>query len=273
MNEEKREQPNKAKREFVIRIVIVTVLTLMLAASAVFAWFYLGRKATAMARISNPVTIYINAGNKEDIRYMNLGGIDVENGLKFLDANSNGVMDVGENKYEDFVFCVRGENVSQYKLQLAYTTNNQFEYELYRATTDTQVDPKGFVVYTTHDPDPDDITYYIPNGASALAGTKKNYKTVNGETLGKKHGDYSSGVNYHEKTYDTYGNADENDAVTSNDKVNKYAEPIYWQSDDNIPGHPEGNAFEHYYIIRVIWKNTAKNTKETDIIYISATVT
>ena len=43
--------------------LMCAVLTLMLATSAVFAWFYLGRKATAMARISNPVTIYINAGN------------------------------------------------------------------------------------------------------------------------------------------------------------------------------------------------------------------
>ena len=241
----------------------MTALTLILAATAVFAWFYLGRRAAAMARISNPVTIYINAGHAEDIRYLNLGGIDVERG---------GIVD-GDNKYQDFVFCVRGENVSQYKLQLAYTTNNQFGYEVYRATTDTQVSPKGFVVYTTHDDNPRDITYYIPNGATAISGATKNAKTVDGETLGKKNGDYSSGVNYHDKTYEGYGNADENDNDVTNDKVNKYAEPIYWQSTDSIIGNAGvGNEFEHYFILRVIWKNTAKNTKETDIIYISATV-
>ena len=94
-------------------IIILVLLFALLSLSISYAWFYNERKTIGLEEISNPTAIYINSGNAESHIYIDLGLIDVSKG-----------------DYKDVVFCVRGIHVN-YMIQLAYTTNNQFEFEIY----------------------------------------------------------------------------------------------------------------------------------------------
>ena len=241
MKNESNKKPNN-KIGLIRSGVILFVLTCLLAATLTAdAWFFYGRNIFAVAEISNPTIISINAGNVEDIRYLNLSGIDVSNGT-----------------YKDFVFCVNGTNIDTYKLQLAYTTNNQFVYEIYPATLLTSGEVPngsvGSVIYNVHVGDGAGTTqqYYIPSGTSALPGAFLNKDDEAGEILAK------NSDTYHNKTYEGY--------TVYRDK---YAIPLYWQTSGVIRGELGGD-FEHYYILRVIWTSESRNSKETDIIYISA---
>ena len=237
-----KQETKKALKEVFIterkRLIPLALIILLIACIvSSLGWFSEGRAVAAVEELSRPMSIYINAGNQEDIRYMDLSGINVESGT-----------------YKDFVFCVRGNNISSYKLQLAYTTNNQFEYELYPATMTTGAVPAdaiGNVIWFTH-PGGNTQNYYIPAGTSPLAGTFKNRKT-DSEILAK------DDDRYYTDTYDTYTN------------VHKYARPLYWQTNSAIYTTMDANYdFCDYYVLRVIWSSGAVNNKETDIIYIAA---
>lgn len=217
---------------------------LLVASMAVAAWFYYGRRSAAISEISNPTAIFINAGNQEDIRYLDLGGIDAEAGT-----------------YKDFVFCVRGNNVQAYRLQLAYTTNNQFEFEIYAATESASAPASaaGVVVYDTHGETPSELWYYAPAGATPVAGEIVNDRDVDGETIALTN-DY-----YYSKTYTPEG------ANAAYPNRHRHAVPLYWQARDAArPTADESFDFCDYYILRVKWTENTKNDKETDIVYISA---
>ncbi len=212
----------------------------------VFAWFYSGRIMTSVVEITNPTAIFINAGNEEDIRYLDLGRIDAESGAE----------------YKDFVFCVRGTYVAGYRLQLAYTTNNQFEYEIYPASVTTNsaavpANAESCVEYDTHGASSVTQYYYALAGATPLAGSFLN-EAAGGEEQLAKNNDV-----YHDLTYTPDGES------SPYPYRHKYAIPLYWQARD--PVHPaEGLEFCDYYILRVKWEAGKINDKETDIIYISA---
>ncbi|MBR5941976.1 MAG: hypothetical protein IKZ81_01380 [Clostridia bacterium] len=234
-------------------LVLVLFLTLTVLAAPVFAWFSFSRILASYAPISKPESLYIGAGHRdfdetngvflndhfEDIRYLYLEGIDVHN----------------DDTYYDYVFCVFGKAITHYRMQLAYTTNNQFIYEIYNATEYTaaeygalaQAQQDLCVEYTTHDATP--ATYYYKATGTALPGNYLNAQTVGGETLATD--------SYHTATYGAY------------DEVDKFAEPIYWQTRDNINGNRRGD-FIHYYILRVYVNNKQDNDRETDVICIAA---
>lgn len=250
----KRKQKQKSRAWILLRAALpaaAVLLALALSLSSV-AWFYLGRRAAAVVELSDPTAIFINAGNREDIRYLDLGGIDLESG-----ATSR-----------DYVFCVRGDFVDHYKLQLAYTTNNQFRFEIYAATAKDDVaevpaNPESLVIYNTHDHNGavnGTAYYYAPSGATPLAGDFLN-KATGSEILAK-----NADV-YHDMTYDaTYNAYDDDTAVYGN--RNKYAIPLYWQTTNSVS--TDGHEFCDYYILRVLWNSNAENNKETDILYIAA---
>ena len=227
----------------IARTVIVVLLALLVCAVPTYSWFYVGRRAVAITPVSNPTALYISAANKEDISYLDLSGIDVTNGT-----------------YKDYVFCIRGNNVWNYMLQLAYTTNNQFTFEIYRAEMTTGSVPGsalGTVLYVPHDGTADQY-YYIPNAASQVTGHFLNNRSGS-DTLAKDNDAY------HDDTYKDY---------TNTAYINQYAEPLYWHADSaiNVPYEDmdDLNNFFHYYILRVRWSNEKQNDRETDIIYISA---
>ena len=235
-------------------VAALTAFTLLAVSMAVYAWFYNGRRIATVAEISNPTAIFINAGNQEDIRYLDLGGIDVENGLD---------PDTGTG-HKDFVFCVRGNNVNAYRLQLAYTTNNQFEFEIYAASESAAL-PAGssvsIVRYDTHSGSDPVLYYYAPAGATPIAGVIRNLDDSAADEILAKNNDY-----YHNKTYTPDGG----NAPYTNRQKN--AIPLYWQATDAAMPTLDQTTFDFcdYYILRVKWTSATKNDKETDIVYLSA---
>lgn len=231
-------------------VAALLAFVLLCASMAAYAWFYVGRRTAAITEISNPTAIFINTGNEEDIRYLDLGGIDAEAGT-----------------YKDFVFCVRGNNVGSYKLQLAYTTNNQFEFEVYAATESASAPAgasTGVVIYDTHDDVSSTLYYSAPAGASPIPGELVNDTVVGAgdeaETLALTGGD-----RYYAETYTPSGS---NSPYANH---HKHAVPLYWQATAAIqPTLDEHFDFCDYYILRVKWTANTKNDKETDIVYISA---
>ncbi|MBP5165783.1 MAG: hypothetical protein ILP09_00815, partial [Oscillospiraceae bacterium] len=115
------------KRNTIIRRLCLAVLILACvtaASAAARAWLVYDRKVAAVAEIDAPMSLWIRAGNAEDAMYLDMSNINV----------------AGTQKYKDFVFAIAGEYVSAFKLQLAYTTNNQFHYDVYRAEVSSESD-------------------------------------------------------------------------------------------------------------------------------------
>ena len=243
----------KERRHAVRRLVFSALplfLSLTLLITSTFAWFGIIRMLAAYAPISKPESLYIGAGHRdfdpvnmmftsdhfEDIRYLYFNGIDVNE----------------ERDHYDYVFCIFGKAVTSYKLQLAYTTNNQFTYEIFRAT-ESSVYSAAAVAYTTHT-DPAETYYYSPSTGVALAGGFLNDQTVGGETIADNtlHGDTSA-----------------LDPAGTYDNVQKYAEPLYWQTTGAEPGNYRGD-FINYYILRVNLNGKTVNDRETDVICIAA---
>lgn len=249
---------NKNRLQLIWRAVTITFLLTALCGASVYAWFGFSRKTAATVKISDPTAIFINAGNKEDIRYLNLADLDVES-----------------DEYKDYVFCVRG-SVHYYRLQLAYTTNNQFSYEIYpaveKSTEDVPQDAKTVTwIANTGANAGSELTYY--SNVPALTGSilnQDNNITTNEVIAKTDHSDY-----YYQNTYGLGNN-------TFYDIRQKYAVPLYWQADhtrqvqDNEFTDDDNDGvreFCHYYILRVKWdypSSNRENNKETDIIYISA---
>ena len=224
---------------FIAVILIFSIIT-----ASVLAWFVLKNGLLSYAPVANPELLFIGAGHREfdsvnheftddhfeDIRYLYFYGIDVEEG----------------EDYYDYVFCVYGTMVSGYKLQLAYTTNNQFSYQIFHAS-ESPTASAGAIPYTTHSDTPQTY-YYAPTG-EPIAGSFLNDRTVGGETIANS--------TKHAATYGEYSN------------VNKYAEPLYWQTTNTESGYLTGD-FINYYILRVNVGSKAVNDRETDVICIAA---
>ena len=251
------QRTKRSGRLTALRIILLALLLAVYSAMPVYAWLVRGRRAAGVAEIDDPTSIYINAANKEDIRFLYMSGIDLETGGTTHPT-------IADSKYKDFIFCVRGVDVNAYKLQLAYTTNNQFEFELFHATKAASGAAPGdaFVVvpYETH-PDRVAQDYYV----SAANGTPITGHFLNRMTAVEADGKILAYTNdtYEQQTYGTYGN--------TAGHINEYAYPIYWQANDAIHTTPdENNEFCDYYVLRVIWSNDRRNDKETDIIYITA---
>lgn len=223
-------------------IALAVVFCLLVA--SVFAWLASTRNTLSYAPVASPEPLFIGAGHRdfdaehhkflndhfEDIRYLYFNGIDVEEG----------------RDYYDYVFCVYGNMVPGYKIQLSYTTNNQFTYQIFRANEST-TESEGSIAYTTHTDTP--RTYYYTPYGDALAGNFVNAQTVNGETIADN--------TRHTQTYGAYNNVD------------KYGEPLYWQTSGIEPGYSRGD-FINYYILRVNINDKAINDRETDVICFAA---
>ena len=247
MNNERNSKPNNMIGLLRSGIALIVLFAVLAAAVTVDAWLYYGRTIVAISEISNPTVIGINSGNREDVRYINLGRIDV---TAPDDPES-------ASPYKDFVFCINGINIEYYKLQLAYTTNNQFEYEIYPAALwdGTGSAPAASVLYTVNVGASAGTDQYYYISGSKIAGTIKNLDTA-AYNDAESEIRALSGDTYHDLTYEDYTNR------------HKYAIPLYWQSNGSFDGST--GEFCNYYVLRVIWTSGSKNTKETDIIYISA---
>ncbi|MBO4573507.1 MAG: hypothetical protein J5762_07095 [Clostridia bacterium] len=252
--------------EKVKKILFITgmvVLISCIVATPVLAWFYSQRMLAAYAPLSSPESLYIGAGHWdeetghfEDIRYLYFDAVDAKD-----DAEGGG-------SHWDRVFCVYGKMVSGYRLQLSFTTNNQFTYEIYPATESlpsTSLTPEqiedlvddGAVLYTTHETTPRNFYYTIKDVDDGAGGTEKAAKLL-GHYLNKAEvGEILANSAMHTSTYSTYSN------------VHKYAEPLYWQTNNVERGNIKGD-FVNYYILRIHSDGEISIDRETDVICLSA---
>ena len=258
MDQNTNEERSATVKKVVSVVAFIMAMALILSIP-VAAWFMTQRMLAVYAPISSPQSLYIGAGHihyadpsdpddvdeYEEIRYLYLDSIDAD---EFTPAEVESHLD-----YYDFVFCIYGKGVGGYKIQLAYTTNNQFTYQIFNATERDQAyyngltseQKKAYVSYTTHGSSAD--TYYYTATGAAIAGTFLNQDGVNILANSTKHAD-------------TYG---------SYNRVNPYAEPLYWQTTNSLPGSMRGS-FVNYYILRVSLNGKRTNDRETDVICIAA---
>jgi len=241
---------NLCKRDKILSACALAMTIIIIISSFTSAWLSHQKRIATMAKINSPAKLSLKSGANEDIIQFKMAGIDTENG-----------------NYKDFVFCVEGEDISNYNIQIAHTTNINFTYTVYQATPDIDYDPavdNGGVEYITADRD---SVYYMPAN-NALSGAYVNEQNevfnISGNDVNRKIGT----TQYAEPSYDD-----------SSDARQKYAEPLYWQTNPaiiadgtayDIDSHER--SFQNYYVLRVSWGSDVRNDKETDLIYITAQV-
>lgn len=280
-----------------ILALLITAALMILAPTA--AWLSYRRNIVKLQKIQSPNTLILSAPHHEDRMYFKVEGINADenqvngNGVELKDANNKPI----KITHKDYVFCVVGEAVDQFTLQLAYTTNNPFTYEIYAAEEIDRFEDLGTIDANTEK----DYVEYTPTNRNvpgiplAYQADTTNAQTLyyridqsvteggaNGQYTGSylnrgtvdAHGSYDATNKYHTIVYPGY---DEND--TSYDHVHADAEPVYWQATgiSAIPGHTnlEKEAFVRHFILRVKWVagELDNDLKETDIVYITAKAT
>ena len=243
------------KRKIVF--VIITALCMIGTAFVVYAWFTNQKMIAMLNRIHAPNALYLNAGHLEDSIYFKMDKIDVE----AEDENSDPICE----KY--YVFSVTGEAVSEFTLQIAHTTNNPFTYAVYSASQSlTEPDGGIYVPYTVTEDYGENpilpvdgvttpqVVYYTLG--SPLVGAYLN-KTSDG--TGSSLNIHASGdQDYHDLSYEEYSH------------IQQHAIPLYWQSRRNEGSGNNKGSFAKYYILKITWPEGLRNSKETDIVYITA---
>ena len=230
----------KKNRKLILSGAALVISALLLVVS--YGWFYIQREMTTTAWIKAPIVLDIRAGNNKDIKYLDMGNIEVGEGK----AGS-----------KDYVFCVYGKPVDNYSLQLAYTTNIAFHYDVYRA--DLVENGPGDVVFES----PENKATFNKVGNPVISGLSMNEIKENNESPTK----YQS----HNLSYDD----EKKENIVDKSKVQVNNEPLYFLAEENgvnvmRPRNIIDNEFIDYYIIHVSWKaGEVHEDKETDIVYLT----
>lgn len=228
-------------RDKILTCASMIMTIAIMAAVPAFAWFTYNKNMATMAKIDSPAKLSIKAGDGEDIINFKMSGIDIRDGSP-----------------QDFVFCVEGDDISRYNLQLAHTTNINFTYHIYQAKETEST--AGIQYVRSSDSEP---VYYQKIGEaipmSAVNGTDDTFST---RKLGN--------TQYDKQSYENGENRQ------------KFAEPLYWQTNTAIVANSESqdydelnedeSAFRNYYVLEVSWGADVTNDKETDMIYLTAEV-
>lgn len=261
-----KEKFNNLQKSKKIQLIIAVLLTLaVFFVAPTFAWFSYQRQIATMAKINSPAKLTIKSGHNEDIIQFEISGINVENN--------------NPTRSEYFVFCVEGEDIGTYNLQIAHTTNIPFTYTLYKAHESAS----GTVAY-----EGTDGTYHYDLAEQFYDNISYRARGVYGGYINDS-GNVNRTIadsNYSEKSYDS----DDYSILGSGTHVQRYAEPLYWQTKESI--HSDwvdtndiqyneygvdnpNNRFLNYYVLKVSWGTDSfpeGNDKETDLIYITAQV-
>ena len=230
----------KKNRKLILSGAALVISALLLVVS--YGWCYVQREMTTTAWIKAPIVLDIRAGNNQDIKYLDMGNIEVGEGT----AGS-----------KDYVFCVYGKPVDNYSLQLAYTTNIAFHYDVYRA--DLVDNGSGTVVFES----PKNTATFNKDEVPVISGLSMNEINEKKESPAK----YQS----HDLSY---GDEKKENIVDKN-KVQVNNEPLYFLAEENgvkvmRPRNIIGNEFIDYYVIHVSWKaGEVHEDKETDIVYLT----
>lgn len=251
MNENKMKKNKKKK----ILLFTLAALGLIAVGIAVYAWFFYKRQVETLTWIKTPIRLEIGSGNNHDIAYLDMGSIDAET----------------EGNAVDYVFCVYGEPIDIYSLQLSYTTNIPFYYDIYRAN-----------LFKNNNSNSDDKEVNFTYNENGTEQTEKfTYKStstpiISAEPLSKMD---ETQIKAHQSHNLSYGDDKGENPVDSN-KVQSNAEPLYWLASEkglnvlnpiNKGTTDTGNGyFLDYFVIHVSWdKDTVINNKETDMVYLT----
>lgn len=230
----------KKNRKLILSGAALVISALLLVVS--YGWFYVQREMTTTAWIKAPIVLDIRAGNNQDIKYLDMGNIEVGE---------------GKDGSKDYVFCVYGKPVDNYSLQLAYTTNIAFHYDVYRA--DLANDGSGNVVFES----PEGNAMFKKVGNPVISGLSMNEIEEKKESPTK----YQS----HDLSYGD----EKKENIVDKSKVQVNNEPLYFLAEENgvkvmQPRNIIGNEFIDYYVIHVSWKaGEVHEDKETDIVYLT----
>lgn len=230
----------KKNRKLILSGAALVISALLLVVS--YGWFYVQREMTTTAWIKAPIVLDIRAGNNQDIKYLDMGNIEVGE---------------GKDGSKDYVFCVYGKPVDNYSLQLAYTTNIAFHYDVYRANL--VENGSGTVVFES----PNNKAAFNMVGNPVISGLSMNEINEKKESPAK----YQS----HDLSYGD----EKKENIVDKSKVQVNNEPLYFLAEENgvkvmQPRNIIGNEFIDYYVIHVSWKaGEVHEDKETDIVYLT----
>ena len=240
---------NKIKKMY-ISSIIALILALTALIGVTLAWFINRRELDTLTWIKTPTRLDIRSGNNHDIAYLDLGSIDADM----------------QKKEVEQVFCVYGESVDIYSLQLAYTTNIAFYYDIYRASYDPDNGNVDFT-YTDKEGDHTEKFSYDPKSEPVIQAKPLNRLNA-------------TEVAAHQSHTLSYGDDKGLNPVDA-DKVQSNAEPLYWLASENglnamKPQEVQTDTttgsdyFCDYYVIKIHWdEGTVINDKETDMVYLT----
>ena len=244
---------NKVKKLY-ISSVIALLLALTALIGVTLSWFFNRKELDTLTWIKTPIVLNIKSGNNHDIAYLDLGSIDADTPSREVER----------------VFCVYGEPVDIYSLQLSYTTNIAFYYDIYRASYDPD---SGNIVFSYTDQEGDHTEHFSYEKTS----DGKKRQVIAAKPLGTMSEDE---INAHQSHSLSYGD-DKGLKPVDVDKVQSNAEPLYWLASENglnvmKPENVQKNTttgasyFCDYYVIKIYWdENTVINDKETDMVYLT----
>lgn len=249
--------PRKQKMQIVVSVTLAVALLITIPS---YAWFYSQRKAAEMFKVKYPNSLYINAAHREDRKFFELAEIDVDEEVN------------GQRIYKKrYAFSVSGESTEHYTLQLAYTTNNKFTYNIYKANeiaSSANADAEHLIHPNAADeenvgPDENQPENKLIFNDEIAAGNYAYY-SVAGEklTLTYKNGTATQAITNPTDPYyiKTYG---------SNTNVHEDSVPVYCQVNIDTSIDPNTKQFCDYYILEVEWNENSKNNKETDLVYLA----
>ncbi len=270
-----------------IQAAVAAALSTALAVSLpVYAWFASQRQAGTIIMINAPTTISIGSGNQEPVGMIDLSNINVE---EYLDPDDPASLVY----YGEYVFCVTGKYLSEYDLQIARTTNINFDYELYRVdntsypavlTPGITTDPGVVAGYgvAAYKSELANDTYFYPYKQQNATTEDKTQGNITGlgrfinstlSNVGDGAATDMEGKSFHERNYgDEVSDGNGGTTIATYPHVNVYAQPLYWQV-KNLPvtGQIGDAGFVDYYVLKINWRDKGlSNNKETDMIYITA---
>ena len=250
-----KDKVKKIKKKTILLITLAAT-GLILVGVIVYAWFFYKRQLDTLTWIKTPIRLEIGSGNNHDIAYLDMGSIDADT----------------QDHSMNYVFCVYGEPIDMYSLQLAYTTNIPFYYEIYRAQLSTSGQATtGNIVNVP-------FTYTDNSGEHTENFTydKSSTPVISAMPLSKMN---EAEIKKHQSHNLSYGDENGQNAIDSS-KVQKNAEPLYWLASENNLDmlNPKnkgknvfgGDCFCDYFVLHVYWdENTVSNDKETDMVYLT----
>lgn len=290
-----------------IRFVAAMLITCAtIAYVPTLAWFSNQRQIVKLQRVEMPNVLYLTAAHRQDSQYLEVTGIDTDEGQ--VDSYGNAIMDPNNPAvqqkidHKDYAICVTGDSISQFMIQIAYTTNNPFKYELYAADEKTlsemtfpapgvepdyvAVDVKGnSIVGAIIDNELNAPEYHSNITAPAdenVAPTTLYYKINTNASGTEANGKYTNHYLNSSDEGKTANDTKLDESYGSYSNIDVHAKPVYAQITglDAFPSNSGSNnannkkPFSRHFILRVSWDNTLDNkSKETDIVYLTVKAT